>query len=449
MDADGDFEGCRQLVGQFFTELVDLPDDRRRRLQCLTIGLFRRRAKAEQRHGAIADELVYPAAIFLDNAADDGKIAIEEENDVEWQARFRQRCEMAEIAEEDDNLTFAARTCGLRIDRDRRLRHRRQQRHDADIARRAQLAGKSDIRRCANPVQGLLLQRLRRRQVFGAFDNLHAAGRALPLAAADRIMRNAAKAACFKHAVTARGIDDLAACIADGDLILPLPQSAMHPKGEKTDERQTEGTIKTGAIRPYGRRHLIARHGTELAETPHVAVVTSGIAALVFLRDFMLHGLAHRGKAEQGENRQNDCKRQHDGGNRCVPGAIAQPEMNSDAAVKPDDHKHDRLAQAAEGPNDPQIAHDRLVGVVVAIDLVDDARRNDVVDQEERYQQSGEDLKGFPRRHDQGPSPIEHSQHEQDMEDQRPVKKHGSDRIAPYGHEPMLRAFRRAERNQP
>ena len=66
--------------------MTDAGDDGAGRADRLAACLAGRRFEAEQRHRAVADELVEPAAGLLDRLADDREIAVEQEDDVERQA---------------------------------------------------------------------------------------------------------------------------------------------------------------------------------------------------------------------------------------------------------------------------------------------------------------------------------------------------------------------------
>ena len=86
MDADRDMDGAADLAGQFVAQPRRSGDDGARRRKRLAARLAGRGLEAEQRHRAVADELVEPAAGLLDRLADDREIAVEQEHDVERQA---------------------------------------------------------------------------------------------------------------------------------------------------------------------------------------------------------------------------------------------------------------------------------------------------------------------------------------------------------------------------
>ena len=63
---------------------------------------------AEERHDAIADELVEPPAGLLDRPPHRVEIAVQDEHDVVGQPPLGERGEAADIGEQDGDLTLAA-----------------------------------------------------------------------------------------------------------------------------------------------------------------------------------------------------------------------------------------------------------------------------------------------------------------------------------------------------
>ena len=127
--------------------------------------ICRRAVEAEQRHHAVADELVEPAAGRLDRLADGAEIAVEQEHHVVGQLALGDRGEAADVGEQDRDVALAAMCLRLpAIGVDRPGGGRQQGRDAIAAGRRPELAGEPDIGRRADPRQHLLLLRLGRRQ---------------------------------------------------------------------------------------------------------------------------------------------------------------------------------------------------------------------------------------------------------------------------------------------
>src|SRR5579883_2012772 len=92
--------------------------------------------EAEERHDAVADELVDMAARFLDGMAHLAEIAVEEEHHVVGKLALGEAGEGAEIGEENGDLALAAGKIRGTAEAVARLRRRRQERGHAQIAAR-------------------------------------------------------------------------------------------------------------------------------------------------------------------------------------------------------------------------------------------------------------------------------------------------------------------------
>ncbi len=158
---------------------------------------------------------------------------------------------------------------------------------------------------------------------------------------------------------------------------------------------------------------------------------------------------AHRRKPEQPQHRQEDCERQQGRCKAAVPWAISQPEMQPDASMHPDHDQCDRLSHANVGRVDPERPYGRVVCVGKAVEAVDDPRGDDVVDQQQRHQQPGDNLEGLADRHPKRPAKIQRPEHQKDMDDDRTVEKAGADGIAPYQQEDKATFFRCMNGDQP
>jgi hypothetical protein len=95
-----------QFVGQGAVHLGHVPIDQPCRLQCLTAGSLGIGFGAENRHHAVADELIGGAACRHDRAADRLKKSVEDEDDIVGQAAFDQLGRGADIDKQDRDKAF-------------------------------------------------------------------------------------------------------------------------------------------------------------------------------------------------------------------------------------------------------------------------------------------------------------------------------------------------------
>lgn len=70
--------------------------------------------------------------------------------------------------------------------------------------------------------------------------------------------------------------------------------------------------------------------------------------------------------------------------------------MDADAAVDPDGDDTERLPRTVCRVPDPERTDDRLVVIDVAVELVGDARADDMIHKQQRDQQAEHDLRHFP-----------------------------------------------------
>lgn len=98
MDADGDAQRRGQFCRQFLADSGQIVENVGRRGDGLTTRFIARCLKAEDRHCPVADKLVEPPAGALHGLADNGEVAVEQEDCVEGQAPVGQRGETADIA---------------------------------------------------------------------------------------------------------------------------------------------------------------------------------------------------------------------------------------------------------------------------------------------------------------------------------------------------------------
>ncbi len=291
--------------------------------------------EAEQRHGAVADELVEPPARLLHRLADDGEIAVEQEDDVVGQAVVGKRGKAPDVAEQHGDLLLAA---GRRLPRaggQRPLAVGGEQRQHGEVVGRPQLAGEAHVRAGMDTRQRRALQRSGRRQVVDAGRHPDAAGRAAALAAADRIVRDAADAARLENGRALRHAHDLAAFVADLDQVAAgagVAQAAQRKRCGNSAKSHGIGELQEDVLGRKCRGDPLRRHACGSGRPASSSDRLAGI-----------------GETQKPEHRnQHGCYQQPGGGGR-VPIAVAQPEMQAEAAMRPDHEEREDLLDAGRG----------------------------------------------------------------------------------------------------
>jgi hypothetical protein len=150
------------------------------------------------------------------------------------------------------------------------------------------------------------------------------------------------------------------------------------------------------------------------------------------------------GKADQSERRQQDADGEQPGLDAIVPGADAQPEMQPDAAVQPDDDQHQALPHSGLRPE--QIEHIDIV-VVDAEPEVDAAGADDVGREPERDQQAERDLRRLPGRHAQAATAPELVRDQANVAEQRGIEQQRTGQAAPDRDEGEAPLLHRGERD--
>ena len=106
VDPDPHAQRRAELFRELDAHLGKPPDHRPRRLERIAATLRRAGLHAEQRHHAVAGELVGDAAGLLDRAAHDLEIAVQEEHDVVGQLVLGEAGEAAQIREQHADVAF-------------------------------------------------------------------------------------------------------------------------------------------------------------------------------------------------------------------------------------------------------------------------------------------------------------------------------------------------------
>ena len=406
-------------------------DDGARRSQRLTARLARGGLEAEQRHRAVADELVEPAAGLLDRLADDREIAVEQEDDVERQPLIGDRGEIAHVAEQHRDDVFVAGRCRRRGHRLILLVTRHQQRHHTDVVDRLELAGEPNVVFGGDAGKRRPFDLARFGLSFETPDHFHATCRAAATPAADGVVRNTAQAAGVEHAVAFRYAHSLAARIVHFDQVQPFDPVACEAAYQHRRNDRNEAEIHS-LIDPVLGGDGVIEHGR-----------VDGVSDRRSHRRDRLAGMR---KAEQCQDREQDGDDQKPRRGARIPAAIAQPEIEAEAAMCPDDDQSDGLPNAHCRCVDPQRPHHIFVIVPDVVQFVEQACSDDVLRDEQRDQQPEQDLRGLARRHDQRAPAVERHQHQHEMHEQRPVEQNRRRRIAPRGDKdlpPRLRSFER------
>ena len=244
-----------------------------------------------------------------------------------------------EVGEQDRDLPLGA----LQIARTAKpvpgLGGRGQQRGHAQIAVRAELAGKPNVGRRAHAAQHFhLLGRGRRNLLLQAVD-LDAAGGAAPASAAHGGMRNAGHPARFQYRHAAHDLDHAAARIGHAQDTAPaLPAPTHGPRGQHGEECGQEAVA-------HPHHHLIEERQVR-RRWPRVV-----------LHELVDPGriLGHRHDVAAALEKPEDRKGRHqqregveDRLPALVPRLQAQPEPQPDHGVDPGDHQHRELKPAAQ-----------------------------------------------------------------------------------------------------
>ena len=162
VEADADAERLGQVMGQLLIELIERGRHRARRSQRVPARCRRIAVDAEQRHDAVADELVDPAALAFDRLAHGLEVLIEQEHHVVRQTSFGHAGEGAQVGEQHRNFPLHAQP-GIDLDPHVvRPRARGQQRHHRELVGRPQLTGEAHVGARADPRQNARLVRCRR-----------------------------------------------------------------------------------------------------------------------------------------------------------------------------------------------------------------------------------------------------------------------------------------------
>ena len=206
----------------------------------------------ENRHDAVADKLVQPAAIGFNDFATDGVIFVQDVDDIKGQLVLGNLGELADIHKQNDGLLLLACQGAGAGDTGKAVL-RVQQRRDRDAFRWPQLAGKAHILIDTDTLNGFHLMRIRCRQRAVAGHDPHPAGGATPFAATYRLMRDLGNPACLKDGRATGDLDGLSMRIGDCH---PAEKAGAHNIADgKDDQRQQNQRIIIHRHHLDHRRH--------------------------------------------------------------------------------------------------------------------------------------------------------------------------------------------------
>ena len=335
-------------------------------------------------------------------------------------------------------------TVGLRLSAiglDRAGRRRQERRHAIVAGRRPQLAGQPHIGRRTDPRQHLLLLRRGRRQAVAILAaDAHAAGRAAAASAADRGMGNAGKAAHFEDRESGRlhGAAPIAVVQAH-DPAASFPEVAQRPRAQHADEqRQCRRLELRRKWRRDWRRRRAAAHGRERTGSPGSRAAGRGrrrhAGRSPRRRCRRPEPVARRHRARAAQARYQGLRRHA----KCSPmQACSQTTRGSE--------NWRAIADPVAGD---QRSQDPGIARLHTVQLMRQARADDMQRAQGNDQRAQDPLRPFPARELEGAPPVERPQGQEEVTEQRSVEHRLADRIVPDGDEPLAADFEHAQRDQ-
>jgi hypothetical protein len=424
MDADADPKRRLQFLAEAGIHLGEIERHALGRVERLGGGIARLAVDSEQRHHAIADELVEMTTGRDHRLAHGAEVAIEQEHHVVRETLLGKLREAADVGEQHRDLALLA---GMKVVARLGLFRRgtrRQQRHHLHIALRLCLAGQARAGRRTNPRQYAQLLDARRRQGCIAGEDANPAGRAAPAPAADRGMRDVADAARLQNRAAGLDADDAPVRIGDANGAVPdrpvadvaAGQHADHDR-RINDQRDLEPEIEL-------RAGFVPR---QVATDRHRMKPTG-------LFGQHQHLARRLREAEQSEHR-NEQRRGIECAPRLrIPRFQPQPEGDADAAMNPGD-QHRRRLHRDQGRTGSECQHRLLISIVETEGVVRDRRAEEVQGEQRRDRKAEDQLRAFRDRHPEAVPVVERAHAEREMRDQREQEQDLDRRKAPEGEE--------------
>jgi hypothetical protein len=247
-------------------------------------------------------------------------------------------------------------------------------------------------------------------------------------------MRDAADAACLKHGRAFRHAHDLAAFVTDLDQVAArtdMAQGAQCKRQGNGAKGHGVGEFQEGALGLDSRRVPFRGHPCRQPGPRHFQ-----------------HRLADVGKTQETEHRhQHRCYQQPGSGGR-VPIAVAQPEMQAEAAMRPDHQQCEDLLDAGRRRIDPQRPGDEFVVDVYAGHRSVDAHADDVLGDQQRNEKAEQDLRGLLGGHLQRALEIKRAQHENDVDGRGAIEEDSSRKRTPWLGQPFEAGIGHIYRNE-
>ena len=245
MNADTDTQRPIEFAPERSVQFVEARGNKPGGGECLSAAGMGAALDPEQRHDAVADELVDASSRRFDGESYRFEIAIENEHHVVGEPACGKRGEPANVDKQDRNLLLAALR---KVDSPppvRGTRERWQKWRHLDRAARPQLAGEADIGCCADTVEYAHLVLSRGIDAVDLAAHPNAASRAAAAATAYRGMRDASEAARLEHAGAGCNLNDPTVRIADAhEAVATLPdatgEARQQYRSNHTGKQKTE-----------------------------------------------------------------------------------------------------------------------------------------------------------------------------------------------------------------
>ena len=302
---------------------------------------------------------------------------------------------------------------------------------------RADLAGETDVGRCADTAEREGLGKFRRRQRLDALLDADPACRAAGPPAADRSVRDAVGAADLEQRRADRRRDHGAAEILDADLRAVVAQEVAD-REDGGDDQQDTGEADADPVAVGGKGGAVgvvrpSRQGLDAVQHRRI---------LDELRD----GAARDHEAGQRRQRQHDGDEQKHRLRGAIGTAQTQPEVDAHAAVDPHQQQQRALEDGARRPQARELVE---VVVLDVEEVVGDARVDDVRKEQERDQDAEAELDHFPGRQAQRGARRDLVERERDVDDEGGGEDDGADDRAGDEQAPALQLVHRFDMHQP
>src|SRR5215471_5092430 len=211
-----------------------------------------------------------------------------------------------------------------------------------EIAPRAKLAREANTERRSDTSQGMRFNFVRRRKFRKSSLDADAAGCAAPTATAHRYMREPHSSTNLQHRKTNRSLDRIISWIRDGEALASLPL-ITNLRAAKDQSDQAEPVIADPVFQvcTHCSTMWIGRKANRfhLLEPSRVQTCMGGSRHSNF------------GKPEKGAKRNEHVEKQDSGERVAIPSVEAEPKMQTDSEMAPDEKDKKDLAKPRPGIN--------------------------------------------------------------------------------------------------